>query len=345
MLCCANCFGDSFLNKYIGDIATETGNCSFCETTSVPVVNPRMLSDFFESVCSIYREDSSEFAKSLVDWLVIDWELFENLDSIKARALLGEILDNGEIVRKTYVPNETEAPNDIEVWNCFCEEIKKENRFFFKNEIEENKLKQLFESYLCADASPFDHLLYRARIQSDDSIILLEDMGKPPAKIAKSGRINPVGIPCLYTATTIESSIAETRPHPNDILTVAKFEVKEEFKKTLLLLNLKNPRKTISPFAVNDSILLTLRLDLDFLCNIEDILSKPILPRVAELEYLPTQYLSEFIKNCNYDGVIYKSSVSEGDNVAIFNDEKLIPIETTQHKVINLNYEYISLST
>lgn len=64
-------------------------------------------------------------------------------------------------------------------------------------------------------------------------------------------------------------------------------------------------------------------LDLDYLCHLGEELSKPILPRDAQLEYLSTQYLCELIKHCGFDGVIYKSSVGDGDNYAIFTDSKV----------------------
>ncbi|WP_409482797.1 RES domain-containing protein [Arsenicicoccus dermatophilus] len=47
-------------------------------------------------------------------------------------------------------------------------------------------------------------------------------------------------------------------------------------------------------------------------------LTKPVLPRTAAYEYVPSQYLCEFIKNCGFDGVLYQSSVGDGVNLALF---------------------------
>jgi hypothetical protein len=47
-------------------------------------------------------------------------------------------------------------------------------------------------------------------------------------------------------------------------------------------------------------------------------LSRPVVPRSAPVEYLPSQYLCEFIKHCGFDGVVYRSSVGPGVNVALF---------------------------
>lgn len=47
-------------------------------------------------------------------------------------------------------------------------------------------------------------------------------------------------------------------------------------------------------------------------------LTKPVQPRSAPFEYIPSQYLCEFIKKQGYQGVIYRSSVSDGINLALF---------------------------
>lgn len=47
--------------------------------------------------------------KTLVEWMKKDWRLFshESMDNAHAKELLGEILDNGEIVRKNFRHPET----------------------------------------------------------------------------------------------------------------------------------------------------------------------------------------------------------------------------------------------
>ena len=69
----------------------------------------------------------------------------------------------------------------------------------------------------------------------------------------------------------------------------------------------------------------------------------PSSPRVADLEYIPTQYLSEFIKKCGYDGVIFKSSISEGVNVTLFDDTKVCKEKVTQYKVTSLKYKSLPI--
>jgi RES domain len=337
VFCCASCFGDSFLDKHIPIISKQSGVCDFCSSKAIPLVEPFALLDYLQSVCSIYVEDDGEAAKPLVGWFQVDWHIFTELDPIKAQTLLGEILNDGEVVRKKHMPRDIATFAAVEKWASFSDEIKWKNRFFFRHELDLDRLKSLFDNYLETDASEFHNCLYRARIQSDESEIPLDKMGKPQAIHAKNGRANPVGIPYLYAASTAETAIAENRPHPGDLVSVARFEVAAPLR----LLNLQHPRKTISPFAVEERILSSLRYDLDFLSHLGSELARPILPRVADLEYLPTQYLCEFIKNCGYDGVVFMSSIGSGANIALFDDSKVRAVELTQYELTSVRYDVI----
>jgi hypothetical protein len=335
LYCCANCFGDSFLHRRIPEISKQIGSCSFCNTKNTALVEPAKLVDYFQSVCSIYTKGIDPDARPLVEWFQEDWEMFCSLDPVKAQTLLGEILNDGEVVRKRYLPRNIPVLAAVEKWESFRSEIMWKNRFFFRHELDLDRLRALFDSYLETDTSEFHDLIYRARIQQDETPIPLKEMGRPRAEFVKNGRANPVGIPYLYAASTPETAIAEARPYPGDLVSVAQFKVTAPLR----LLNLLHPRNTISPFEIEESELSALRYDLAFLCRLESELSKPILPRVADLEYLPTQYLCEFIKNCGYDGVVFKSSISNGVNIALFDDAKVRPEKLTQYRVTKLNYE------
>ena len=73
-----------------------------------------------------------------------------------------------------------------------------------------------------------------------------------------------------------------------------------------------------------------------FLTLLGKELSKPIIPREANLEYLSSQYLCELIKQIGFHGIIYKSSVSAGNNYVIFNDEKLEATEIFQYEITDI---------
>lgn len=140
-------------------------------------------------------------------------------------------------------------------------------------------------------------------------------MGAPPRRIAGHGRANPAGIPYLYLGSTAETAVSETRPHTGEKACVANFTIRG----SLTLLDLRFPRSLVSPFVLTDEDEIgLLRSDIDFLERLGEELTRPILPQGAMIDYVPSQHLCEFIKKCGYPGVIYRGSVSNGINLALF---------------------------
>uniref|UniRef100_UPI000A90F176 RES family NAD+ phosphorylase n=1 Tax=Roseovarius sp. BRH_c41 TaxID=1629709 RepID=UPI000A90F176 len=78
----------------------------------------------------------------------------------------------------------------------------------------------------------------------------------------------------------------------------------------------------VSPFICGSSDeIVQLRADLPFLESLGHELTRPVLPRSAATDYVPSQYLCEFIKKKGFDGVLYTSSVGTGKNLALFDTE------------------------
>ena len=77
-----------------------------------------------------------------------------------------------------------------------------------------------------------------------------------------------------------------------------------------------------SPFEFGED-LETYLDEIDLMKMFVDELSKPAISKDPYFDYLPTQYLSEFIKHEKYDGYMFKSSLDEGINFVIFNHEKV----------------------
>src|SRR3546814_20143213 len=66
--------------------------------------------------------------------------------------------------------------------------------------------------------------------------------------------------------------------------------------------DLRNPRKLVSPFILSDaSEIGQLRADLPFLERLGDELTRPVQPAGAAIDYIPSQYLCEFIKKSGFD--------------------------------------------
>ncbi|MHB9027051.1 MAG: RES family NAD+ phosphorylase [Armatimonadota bacterium] len=315
MGCCANCFGDSFLQRQIAKDSNGTGNCSYCTAVNVPLVEPIVLRDLFELLLGAYVEDPD--GKKLVDWFKSDWSLFDSLSVSQSKDLLSEILDDGEIVRKHFRPNIADDGSSLERWHKFREELKHENRYFPQNIPDLERLGVLLEGHLGSEPDATPDILYRARLMEGDCPYPPDKMGRPPKELSTHGRANPSGIPYLYLASDIRTAIAELRPHKGEKVCVAEFRVVGK----PIFVDLRNPRKTISPFPLSDGGAISLlRKDISFLCQLGEELTRPVLPRAAHLEYLSSQYLCEFIKRRGFDGVMYRSSVEAGVNYAIFDE-------------------------
>ncbi|NOR46011.1 MAG: RES domain-containing protein [Candidatus Delongbacteria bacterium] len=80
--------------------------------------------------------------------------------------------------------------------------------------------------------------------------------------------------------------------------------------------------------------------NMTYLNELSNELSRPVNPNDINLEYLPSQYLCEFIKQVGYDGIIYKSSLSKGSNYVIFNDHKFKNDVIHQFKISDLNVKF-----
>jgi hypothetical protein len=330
MNCCAECFGDRGLRKsLIPSRSTTTGRCDYCGTTSVTILPPAQLAEYFELLVSVYRPDPA--GRILVQWFREDWGLFENprMDDSRAKDLLAEILDDGEIVRQPFAPSTDLATDRLTQWESLRDELMHHNRFFPQVNMDLDRL-ELLLSHLTMDADEVPNQWYRARIQTGAAAFPIVEMGAPPNKVASHGRANPAGIPYLYLASNPKTSISEIRPHTGEMACVADFRTPNTQK----LVDLRNPKKSVSPFVLADATdIARMRGDLPFLVRLGDELTRPVVPQSAAIDYTPSQYLCEFIKKCGYHGVIYRSSVSDGINLALFDPSLAQPGTVTQYRV------------
>lgn len=318
MKCCANCFGDQGLHKEIAFRSSETGTCDYCGTTDAHLINPTDLAVNFEALLDSY--EYQEGGNALVYWLKRDWFLFDHpkMDNANAQVLLGDILDDGEIARRPLVPSQQHDPNRLGQWDDFREELMHENRFFPQKQLNLTELALLLPRLAMA-SSEFSTSWYRARIQAGITVFDALQMKAPPPNIASHGRANPAGIPYLYLGSEIVTSVSEIRPHTGEIACIANFCIEGNLE----FIDLRHPRKTVSPFLEGGSEDMgQMRSDLGFLERLGEELTRPVRREAAAFDYTPSQYLCEFIKKCGYDGVIYRSSVSDGINLALFDPEK-----------------------
>jgi hypothetical protein len=336
MKCCAECFGDRGLRRsIIPSRSTVTGRCSYCESNDVTVIEPKELEAYFELLVSAYRPDGS--GKLLIQWFREDWALFQHprMDDSRAKDLLSEILDDGEITRQLFVPASDPTADRLSEWENLRDELMYHNRYFPEKTIDLDRLEALL-SPLTLDPDELPTVWYRARIRPGDVPYTVDEMGAPPKRIASHGRANPAGIPYLYLGSAQDTAISEIRPHTGEIACVADFTTPN----TLKLVDLRTPRKLVSPFLLEDAEEIgRMRNDLPFLERLGNELTRPVIPQSAAIDYTPSQYLCEFIKKCGYHGVIYRSSVSTGMNLALFDPTLATCGTVTQYLVARVTVE------
>lgn len=313
--CCPECFGDRGLREQIFRFLNPThGTCNFCGTLDVDLLEPRALATYFELVVSVY--EPGEGGKLLAEWMKDDWRVFSHpaMNVDQATKLLAEILHD-DIANKSFVPSPSYRSEGLARWETLRDEMMYRNRWFLDMTLDTDRLRQLLDHL---PASDLPEMWYRARIRTGDDTYGIDKMGAPPNRAASHGRANPAGIPYLYLGSRPETATAEIRPHTGEIACVANFTIPK-----IRAVDLRDPRELVSPFILGDaSAIGQLRADLPFLERLGEELTRPVLPSGAAIDYIPSQYLCEFIKNSGFDGVVYRSSVSDGINLALFDPGK-----------------------
>jgi hypothetical protein len=328
MKCCARCFGDRGLRDIFPSLSEERGTCPYCGSLDEILAEPALLADAFRPLVNIYEPNPE--GKLLVEWFKIDWAMFdlERMDNARSNTLLAEVLNDKEIVGKTFVPSPRFESDTLIRWEQLRDELMYGNRYFPDVRIDQGRFEQLLP-FLPANDMP--STWYRARICEEDSSFKIEEMGPPPKRVVSHGRANPPGIPYLYLGSTAETAATEVRPHTGERLCVARFIIPTDVK----LVDLRNPRQLVSPIELGDETEIgKLRSDVGFLERLGEELTRPVLPQGAAIDYVPSQFLCEFIKKCGYDGVVYKSAVGDGINLALFRPDAAKPSsELTEYLV------------
>lgn len=222
-------------------------------------------------------------------------------------------------------------------WEGFVSDLKTQNRFH-TNYINLEILEK-FCSYI---RKPYKKgtMFYRGRISLADGYSA-DEMGAPPSEKASAGRANSQGISCLYLADEVETTIREVRAGAFDFICVGKFELQED----IIVVNLKSIDK-ISPF-IEGLDLLEHAINKEHLKKINTEMGKVLRRSDSILDYVATQYISDFIKSLNiendkkYAGLEYNSTMNpKGFNLAVFYPELFKCVDVNVCKIKGLKYDY-----
>ena len=336
-LCCVDCFTDATLKLHIKKNSSGKGWCNFCKKKSEHCIEPSELEELFVPIVNLYSsietfmpmEMLKEYeGQNLAEKLSEDWEIFTNDFYENVEGILHAIFANQDTFEEyginldcwvesedMFMPDEYNPSEKMKIkWNLFSKEIKNKNRFFPQQPLDLDFLDGI---PILINHIQKNQYLYRARKSLKKQKIAPKNMGKPPAKKSIAGRANPQGIPYLYLANDRQTAIHEVRPSTTEFVTIGKFKILDE----LQIFDLSNPRIS-DPFLCGNDLGHTIDL-LSFFRLLGYELSKPIDPKMTSLEYIPTQYLCEFIKQKGYDGISYKSTLGTGENIALFNTKKI----------------------
>lgn len=350
MNCCIHCFKSDYLNRII--IGNKIiGNCDYCKSKDVNIYDSSELNIFFKGILDLYKINPNgkpieeqivddfpdkvftvlliktpNIKQLLIDIIQDDFSEYEELftNPVKLECLSSEI---EEVIIK---------PLSLS-WDNFADEIKSVNRFHFVNALDLEKLKSLLKHF--EKEIPKGKKYYRARITSSRTSYPKKEMGNPPNHLAKSGRANPTGISYLYLANDVTTTLYEARASLFDYVSVGTFRLEENLK----VVNLN--RTTYDVFRLAElETLEEVLIHSSFVDKLEQELSKPRRKNDSELDYLPTQYLSELIKSMGFDGIEFRSSLySDGHNVAIFYPEKFKCLDVALYDIVDIKIDYKKL--
>lgn len=154
-------------------------------------------------------------------------------------------------------------------------------------------------------------------------------LAAPPPLAARAGRLNRAGFSFLYLASDPLTAAAEVRPHPGHYLSIGAFESRER-------LRIASFDQDIAAFAQSDE-------DLDlyhFLHSADLTMATPVAPEAAS-RYSTTQLIADCLRRNGFDGVAFRSSLSDGVNLCVFQPESFAYVEGSAvvKKVERLAYQ------
>lgn len=357
MLCCGNCFESKYLKRYIIEKG-QIDDCDFCFSDNIKCIEVSNLYGLFVPLFSLYKEceygidyfeDDDPHGDSLPYLIEDAWNIFsEKFDFNKSDEFWEELVRNSNGSNGDDVQIDLDslwiAGHDLDsslqyLWDDLAEHLKRERRFIINNERIQNVLDILPLSLeLTSIQVKINTIYFRARIGPEDAEekqrpFRNKEMGAPTYWKVKGGRANPPGIPFLYLSNDIVTAISEVRPWGGAYISVGRFRSIKEIN----LIDLTDRFYIFDPFGIGE--LQFLIEDYALLRRLSKELSEPINPNRTYIDYVPSQFLTEFIRDKNYDGIMYPSALSPGKNIVLF-DEKLVSCKNVELYHINsMKYE------
>lgn len=359
MIFCEHCLNDKEIASIICAIsASNVGECPVCHHREGHLYDTSIqteLTPYFEELLNIYTPSTMlpdtyprAETRSLIDDLKDRWNIFSEIprtqiyEIIKSvcsefYANVPELFDGTvgipELYDSAYLNDHALLKNND--WDSFVTEIKTKNRYHSKLinfGILEKYCSFIRKTYKAGD------LFYRARI-SERNGYPINEMSAPPAGKSSEGRANARGITCLYVASDVDTTLHEVRAGVFDFVSVGTFRLKQD----ITVVDLRAIAE-ISPF-VEGLEYLDHAINKQYLEKLNTEMSKSLRRSDSTLDYVPTQYIVDFIKSIEhngeqeYDGIEYNSTTNPGGyNLAIFNPDLFECVSVSVYDIEKLQY-------
>lgn len=326
---CKNCFKDQEL---IGLIISQgkIGKCDCCDSNDVEVILIEELYDFFNELYLNFQ--IKEDGESLNTLISENWNLFNGLEigrkilNFTLEKLVSDIHNSDELVCFS-----DDILENINYWDELKEKLKWKIRYFsnIRYIIEDLGWDSFFESKTKLKSND---VFFRARlhVKADERTFEKDEMLSPPKEKTLAGRANPLGIPYLYLSDNADTILYEVRASYLDEVSVASFKLKDTVEDPIIISDFTETPTLYDPGRVNLKIKSTLLKKI-----ISRELSKPMRRYDSDLDYVPTQFICEFIKEfTNVQGIKFKSSLhEEGSNLVLFNQEIMDCFDVKQVRI------------
>ena len=234
----------------------------------------------------------------------------------------------------------------------FAREVTRNNRYIHSNDVKDFLSNVLATSESRGRVFPLGSVFWRAQLGSKSHPLFYvgekvvhrpepfpPERMKPKPSEAPEGRVNPKGMTCLYLATTKETAMAEVRPWLNSRISVWQCKTVKELK----LID-------CSVHPSDDAIVYVEEPDDQtkeeiVWGDIDRAFSKPVERGDMVSDYVPTQILAELFKRNGFDGVLYRSALSDGLNFALFDIAAATMIKGLLYRTEKIQLSFIESRT
>lgn len=360
MIFCSECFRDVEVRAII-EKRGISGECPICGEKNVFVYDTEAdttLVGICDNLLSVYTSAQDlpqgypeEDLRTLVDAFRNDWDIFSDINDDAILEILKSLSPTTVQDYPTLFDGFVGVPEKYDItylrensilktekWDDFVESIKHKNRFH--TDLINKELLKKYCLNISKEIPLGKHRFYRGRISTNREGFPPSEMGAPDKGKASEGRANSAGISRLYLTDNRTTTFHEIRAAEYDYVSIGTFKQ----QKPIRVVDLKRIHK-ISPFG-EDVDCTALAINREHLLKINQEMSRTMRKGDSPLDYLPTQYICDFVMSITdqhgqaiFDGIEYQSAMySKGSNLAIFNPEDFKCTYSRTYEVKKLNY-------